>query len=345
MPQNSRNIHTNSPQNRLPYVTTGEGAESKLKLNDCAAAWLISLDENESSASHIKKAKWSLSRLLAAHGATPVTDFTRLHLSQHLRQIRQAPLAPASIAGIRSYLKSFLKFCYEQEWLHENYGVHIKIGPFTPTTDRSAPEAHILAVLDALPAFIAHRNGNLRDLRDGLTISLSIDSGMRLGELNRIRRKDVRHALTASGPVYHIASYGKTDAAHGRFFTETAELFTQWLTATANIKSQWVFISLQTGNRLLPSSQSRAFDRICKFVGIPIFRSHAVRHRNANQLFDKGIDPTIVQKVLGHKDVTTTLKHYRHASSQVDSAVAGLSANRRQKKSPLADDFFSHIKK
>ena len=318
-------------------------------IRDAVTAYLESLDAAERSFEHIKSQNWRLSRLVDSLGDQPLSSLDRLNISRVLRPLRDSDLSPASVNGIRSGVKSLLKFCYENGWTDENLGSHIKVGQFNSQRDKSAPEAHIQAVIQAIPQFIVHRKNRLRDIRDALTVSLSIDSGKRLGEINRITRRNLNLALqspqSARGrTVYHVQSqWGKRGPALITFYEETADLFNRWLTASSHIQSKWVFCSLVTGDRLLPSSQSRAFDRLCKFADVPIFRSHAIRHANANQLFDAGVDAAVVARVLGHTNPHTTLTHYRGgAIRQADMVTADL-ADRRRGKNDLTQEFFRKI--
>ncbi len=54
------------------------------------------------------------------------------------------------------------------------------------------------------------------------------------------------------------------------------------------------------------------FKRVTTKIGRPKLRMHDLRHTMATLLASKGVHPTIVQKRLGHKHVTTTLAMYSH---------------------------------
>jgi len=50
------------------------------------------------------------------------------------------------------------------------------------------------------------------------------------------------------------------------------------------------------------------FKNACKKAGIPPGHTiHSLRHAYATHLFDKGIDIRMIQKLLGHNDIKTTL--------------------------------------
>ena len=51
---------------------------------------------------------------------------------------------------------------------------------------------------------------------------------------------------------------------------------------------------------------------------------HSYRHTFATMLLEKGVNPKIVQKLLGHQDIETTLGTYSHVLPEVFDGVAGV---------------------
>jgi site-specific recombinase XerD len=54
------------------------------------------------------------------------------------------------------------------------------------------------------------------------------------------------------------------------------------------------------------------------------FHFHDLRHTFASRLVMKGIDLTTVKELLGHKDITMTLRYSHLSKSHVKSAVLAL---------------------
>lgn len=61
-------------------------------------------------------------------------------------------------------------------------------------------------------------------------------------------------------------------------------------------------------NRLL-----KEFKEILSIAGLPIIRFHDLRHTAATLMFQMGINPKVVQEMLGHSDVNLTLNTYTHS--------------------------------
>jgi integrase len=125
------------------------------------------------------------------------------------------------------------------------------------------------------------------------------------------------------------------------FCQETAELFQLHFERAPYTRLDLVFYSLSTGEVMKPASLSRAFDRACKFAGVPVFRSHAVRKRNGSAIIQQLHAPDVAQMYLGHQELSTTLRHYNdHERDDVSEAAAQLASLRRGERDVLAEQFF-----
>ncbi|KRQ85843.1 Tyrosine recombinase XerC [Caloramator mitchellensis] len=65
----------------------------------------------------------------------------------------------------------------------------------------------------------------------------------------------------------------------------------------------------------------RTFYRICEKANIDI-NFHALRHTYATRLLEANEHPKVVQEILGHNDITTTLNIYSHVMPEVKKAAA-----------------------
>lgn len=67
-----------------------------------------------------------------------------------------------------------------------------------------------------------------------------------------------------------------------------------------------------------------AFHRVCDAAKVPRIRLHDTRHSCGTLLHVQGADPFIIQRVLGHSQLSTT-RRYTHVPIEVTKkAVSGL---------------------
>jgi integrase len=63
----------------------------------------------------------------------------------------------------------------------------------------------------------------------------------------------------------------------------------------------------------LPAGTNLArFHRTLEAAGLPQMRVHDLRHNAGTLLMRKGINPKLVQELLGHSDIAVTLRLYGH---------------------------------
>lgn len=88
----------------------------------------------------------------------------------------------------------------------------------------------------------------------------------------------------------------------------------------------WLFAT-PTGEWMHPGSVSKIFDRRVARYGLPHIGIHGLRHTWATLALLAGENPRIVQKRLGHRDVSVTLMIYSHVTEGMDQDAAQRVAN------------------
>jgi integrase len=78
-------------------------------------------------------------------------------------------------------------------------------------------------------------------------------------------------------------------------------------------KDDFVFHTIK-GNPLDPRALLTTFKYLAEAAGLPKLTLHEIRHTVATLLKDAGVSPRDAQMILGHSDITTTLRIYTHCS-------------------------------
>jgi integrase len=89
-----------------------------------------------------------------------------------------------------------------------------------------------------------------------------------------------------------------------------------------------VFINWRTGEPAKNSSYDTHLYKLCDEAGIDRFCMHALRHIYATRAIESGMQPKVLQKLLGHASIKTTMDRYVHVTTDtLDQAVKQFQLN------------------
>jgi integrase len=77
-----------------------------------------------------------------------------------------------------------------------------------------------------------------------------------------------------------------------------------------------VFINFRTGEPAKNSSYDTHLYKLCAEAGIKRFSMHALRHTYATRAIERGVQPKVLQKLLGHASIKTTMDKYVHVTDE-----------------------------
>jgi len=82
-----------------------------------------------------------------------------------------------------------------------------------------------------------------------------------------------------------------------------------------NIKSKFLFCNTK-GNIIHPRNLLRYFHVLLKKAGLSKRGLHSLRKLYITRMFKNGMDPKILQKIVGHEEYSTTMKYYANVTTE-----------------------------
>ena len=258
--------------------------------------------------------------LIPGLGKITLQKLTPERIQAFYAQKLQEGLAPRSIALIHAALHGALENAVKWNLVSRNVAKLVSL----PRTERH--EIQPLTPEQARKLIEVSRGTRLEAM-----LVVALTTGMRRGELLALRWEDVdieHGVLQVRRTVNHVSGHGyvengpKTKAGRRKIMLPNFTIVAlkehrlrqnkQRDDAGDKWQERGLVFTNASGSFMRPYSVLEWFSRILKDADLPHMRFHDLRHSAATILLSKGVQPKVVQELLGHSNISMTMDVYGH---------------------------------
>ena len=246
-------------------------------------------------------------------GAAPLYTLTEERVAAFYQRLQGQSLSPKSARDVGVLLRAILRTATKRGCSCTGVNAELPICKKRQVEIFTEPEI----------VQLAHHIMDEPNLT-GLGVLLTLNSGLRLGELCALRWSDIDlHAgfLRVDREVQRLYEKGHTRLVVQPPKSESSRrripLPADMLSLLAAYKSKHAGDTcLLTGTAapLEPRTMQNRYRSLLKRAGVPYRNFHALRHTYATRCIEQYVDVKSVSEMLGHSDVRITLQTYVHVS-------------------------------
>ncbi len=257
--------------------------------------------------------------ILPALGSIPIQKLTVRDVQQHYSKLLET-LSAGRVRNVHAILHKALKNAVRENVLRENVCDRVTL------PRRNTPERRALTQDQAQKLIEAAKESKLEAL-----LIVALTSGLRHGELRALTWSAVdldKGEVHVRCSVLSLQGYGnvesepktrgsrRTVALHAFVIDVLKKHRVSLLETKLRMGSSWVDRDLVFPNRIgdyfNKGTLYSNFHKILARADLPQMRIHDLRHSAATLLIAMGVNIRVVQEILGHSNISTTLGTYGH---------------------------------
>lgn len=268
----------------------------------------------------------------------PFVEITKIDVDNLLNDIvNEHTMKDKAFKNMCGVLKQTFEYAVNAEYIDKSpYRVEVNKKKITPTRKK----ANEKEVFTAKERGILIKEMERRIQNDPLNavplaIMLDFEIGVRCGELLALKESDIISENGTSKLYIHrqvvkennitdlenikqigwnVVDYTKSDCGERKIpltpkALEYIDRIRQINVLNGNQNKGFLFLT-EDGTIITRDALDGQLRRGCAYAGIPVRSMHKIRKTYASTLYQRGVPITIISKLLGHADESTTMKHY-----------------------------------
>lgn len=233
---------------------------------------------------------------------TPLQDITTGKIREYLCQVMNKGVTMTYVNHNRLVLSSFFAWCAAESIIQSNPMLRIKSFKYNEH-ERSALTLEQIEII----------RDNISRPRDRAIFEMMLSSGCRRSELVGMNIRDVDF----DNNTVHITRKGGKEQTI--FFSPTAKMYLKRYLESREDNDPALFVTvIKPCKRVTKDNLRRITGCISRKSGIS-FTPHILRHTFATVSLNRGMDVEVLQKLMGHEEIQTTMRYAKVNTTRVKS--------------------------
>lgn len=265
-------------------------------------------------------------------GNTKLSDIKKINCQKHLNKISETKTS-ATARTVKKCISTCLKAAVDEDIILKNYCSQVKL----PQAEHKANRYKHFTE-EEQKEIINHLKLTAVDM----AIKLDFATGLRLGELTGLKWSDIDFSqctVDINKALKQVQIIESDTVRKSELILQTPKtqesiriipIPTSLISDLKKWKHEQKLIMMkhkdifqdndfvftnELGEPLEQRKLPRRLEKIQKDLDMPYRNFHCIRHTYATRLFEANVNVKIVQGLLGHKDIATTLNIYTHVSN------------------------------
>jgi integrase len=258
-------------------------------------------------------------------GHIHLMKITPMDIQRFYNELRES-YGAGHVQNIGNLLTKAFRQAYEWGMIQKNVAALVK----KPPTSRKNTTMKVWSI-DQQKAFLDYAKSDNEFYYSLFLVALT--SGMRKGEILGLQWSDidlkqgiiqVKRTLVYAEKSIYLKDMPKTESSIRSISVaeNTIKHLREYKLKQTPNEMNLVFPSPKTTLLLYPNSLDKHFAKTIKSSGLPVITFHGLRHTFATTLLELGVNAKIVQEMLGHSTIKTTMDTYSHVLPNMQKGAA-----------------------
>ncbi|NLJ97003.1 MAG: tyrosine recombinase [Clostridiales bacterium] len=251
---------------------------------------------SQNTISAYKKDLMKMQSFLMAQGISDVSKITETSLNSYVLSLEKNDMSPASVSRHIASIKSFILFLLKNGLIKGDPSERIKAPKVIKKSPKILNEKQIVSLLNQ-----PDTNTN-KGIRNKAMLELMYATGMKVSEMTNVKVTDVNimgSYLTCGDKQERNIPFGRTARKALKAYLDIRSSLYN------NTDNEYLFLN-NHGEQLSRQGLWKILKGYAKEAGIQDINPSIIRNSFAAHMIENGADIGVVQKFLGHTDISNT---------------------------------------